>query len=262
MKTDLFYDKLYQWVLNVAPKLAVAIIALIAGVWLIRWFKKWLKNAFLKKKINASFRPFLTSFIIIAVQVLLVLGIMQILGIQLTIFTTIIGAVSVAAGLALSGTLQNFASGVLILLLKPFKQGDNIIAQGQDGIVSSIQLFYTVVITFDNRTVIIPYSKLSNEVIINISKLGKRRMDVELKFNYGFDFEKIKSIMQQTLKTSSLSLDEPEPSIVVSTLDTDGFKLMIKAWVKADDFENSKYTLQQKLVEDLKSQGIKLPGMT
>lgn len=214
-----------------------------------------------RKHLDKSFQPFFISLIVTVSQILLVLGVMQVLGIQMTIFTALIGAVGVAAGLALSGTLQNFTSGVLILLLKPYKTGDNIIAQGHDGMVSSIQLFYTVIITRDNRTVIIPNSKLSNEVIINISKMGRRRMDVEMKFSYGYDFEQIKSILEKTLHASPLIGNEPEPKIGISALDADGFKVVVNGWVDAFEFEDSKYTVQQKLVNDLKQAGIKLPGM-
>ena len=117
----------------------------------------------------------------ILLKILLALALLQVLGIQMTMFAALVGAFGVAAGLALSGTLENFTSGILILLLKPFRVGDNIIAQAQEGTVTSIQLFYTVVLTFDNRTVIVPNSKLSNEVIINLSREGLRRMDIELK---------------------------------------------------------------------------------
>jgi small conductance mechanosensitive channel len=152
--------------------------------------------------------------------------------------------------------------GILILMLKPFRIGDNIVAQGQDGIVSSIQLFYTVIITHDNKTVIIPNSKLSNEVIINISRQGKRRLDMEVKFNYGFDFSTIKSIVMKTLKDLPEAADHPAPAIGVSVLDPDGFKVMINTWVDAKSFETSKLLIQQKVIEDLKVAGMKLPGMT
>ena len=199
--------------------------------------------------------------LVVAMQIILVLAVLQMLGVRMTIFTALIGAVGVAAGLALSGTLQNFTSGILILLLKPFRVGDNIVAQGQDGIVSSIQLFFTVVITFDNKTVIIPNSKLSNEVIINISRQGKRRLDMEIKFNYGFDFSKIKDVVIATLHGMSQVAGNPAPRIGVSVLDPDGFKVMINSWVEAKDFENSKLQIQQKVIEDLKAAGMKLPGM-
>lgn len=261
MNPDLLYDKIYSWLLTVGPRLLGAIILAFVGIWLIRLGKKWLKRAFLKKRLSASFRPFLISLIVTALQIILVLAVLQMLGIRMTIFTALVGAIGVAAGLALSGTLQNFASGVIILFLKPFRIGDNIVAQGQDGIVSSIQLFYTVVITHDNKTVIIPNSKLSNEVIINISRAGKRRLDMEIKFNYGFDFSTIKSIVQETLKNAPQVADNPAVRIGVSVLEPDGFKVMINSWVDANDFDNSKLQIQQKVIEDLKAAGMKLPGM-
>lgn len=262
MDPQTLYDKIYTWLLTVGPRLLMAIVLAFLGVWLIRVAKKWLKRAFLKKRLNASIRPFLVSFIVVILQILLILAILQTLGVQMTIFTALVGAVGVAAGLALSGTMQNFASGILILLLKPFRNGDNIVAQGQDGIVSSIQLFYTVVITHDNKTVIIPNSKLSNEVIINISRQGKRRLDMEVKFNYGFDFSTIKAVVMQTLKNMPEAAENPAPAIGVSVLDPDGFKVMINTWVESNNFETSKLLIQQKVIEDLKAAGMKLPGMT
>jgi small conductance mechanosensitive channel len=236
-------------------------VVLVLGIWFIKLFRKWLRHRLHKHELDTSFQPFLVSLIITILEILLGLGIIQVLGIRMTIFTTLVGAIGVAAGLALSGTLQNFTSGVLILLLKPYKVGDNIIAQGQDGIVASIQLFYTIVTTMDNRTVIIPNSKLSNEVIINISKLGKRRLDVEMKFSYAYNFEQIRAIIEKTLQHSSLVENDPQPRIGVSALDPDGFKVIINAWVDAFEFEVSKYEVQHNLVEDIKKGGIKLPGM-
>jgi small conductance mechanosensitive channel len=258
---EILYDKLYNWLLTVGPRLLMAILLVFIGIWIIRLVKKWLKRAFLRKRLSASFRPFLVSLVVTAMQIILILAVLQMLGVRMTIFTALIGAIGVAIGLALSGTLQNFTSGIIILLLKPFRVGDNIVAQGHDGIVSSIQLFYTVVITFDNKTVIIPNSKLSNEVIINISRQGKRRLDLEIKFNYGFDFSTIKAVVSDTLKKMPESADHPVPRIGVSVLDPDGFKVMINSWVEAKDFENSKLMIQQRVIEDLKAAGIKLPGM-
>jgi small conductance mechanosensitive channel len=259
---DILYDKIYDWVLTVGPRLLLAIFVAFMGIWLIRLFRKYLKRAFLKKRLNASIRPFLISLLVTILQVILILAVLQSLGVRMTIFTALVGAIGVAAGLALSGTLQNFTSGILILMLKPFRIGDNIVAQGQDGIVSSIQLFYTIVVTHDNKTVIIPNSKLSNEVIINISRQGKRRLDMEVKFNYGFDFSTIKSVVLKTLKDLPEAADNPAPRIGVSVLDPDGFKVMINAWVESKDFETSKLLIQQKVIEDLKAAGMKLPGMT
>jgi small conductance mechanosensitive channel len=187
---------------------------------------------------------------------------MQILGIQMTIFAAVITAFGVAAGFALSGTLQNFASGVIILVLRPYRIGDNIITQGQEGTVSSIQLFYTVVLSFDNKTIIVPNSKLSNEIIINLSRKGTRRIDIELKFNYAIDFEEIKKIVSKSIQESKDLLSEPIHRIVVSSLEADGYRLLINVWTSAHGFNDTRYALQERILNELKQAAIKLPGIT
>lgn len=261
MSWNKFYNQVYIWLLTIGPKIIIGIIIIIAGIWLIRILKKWLNRHLLKKDVTSSIRPFLVNLITITLQILLVLGFMQIVGIQMTIFAAAIGAFGVAAGLALSGTLQNFTSGVLILLLKPFRVGDNINAQGQEGTVTSIQIFFTVVKTFDNRTVIMPNSKLSNEIIVNLSREGKRRMDIELKFGFAIDFEQVKNSIDRSINSIVELLKEPARRIGVATIEADGYKVLINVWAPAHGFEDVTLALQQKIVEDLKAAGIKLPGM-
>lgn len=254
------YDKVYSWILTVGPRLVIAIIVVIVGMWLIRILKRWMNNHMIARDFDPSLRPFLSNLAIVALQVLLILAFMQIMGLQLTIFTAVIGAFGVAAGLALSGTLQNFTSGILILLLKPFRVGEIIIAQGQEGLVTSIQIFFTTVTTFDNKTVIIPNSKLSNEVIINLSRQGNRRLDIELKFSFGIPFDQVRDIIKNTITRSEGILAEPVHRIGVSTVDPDGYKLMVNVWVTAESFQDVKLDLQKRMIDDLKSAGIKLPG--
>lgn len=172
------YNIAVNWILINGPRILFAIVVLIAGQWLIRVFRRWLQKALLRKKLHSAVRPFLVSLVDITVQILLFLLVMQIMGVQLTLFAAIIASFGVALGLALSGTLQNFTGGLLILFLKPFKVGDRIIAQGQEGIVESIQIFYTVVKANNDRTVIIPNSKLSNEVIIRFQDAAGAKTDV------------------------------------------------------------------------------------
>src|SRR5258707_8664879 len=131
-----------------------------------------------RKNVDPTLKPFLVSLILISLRLLLVFFVIEVIGIHFTLVTAIVGAFGVAAGLALSGTLQNFASGVLILLLKPFVVGDNIFTQGLEGKVTSIQIFYTYITTFDNRSVILPNGQLSNNMIINTSRQGTRRLDI------------------------------------------------------------------------------------
>lgn len=256
-----FYDKAYDWIIDKGPSVILGIVLLILGLWLIKLLGKWMQGGMHRKDINPSLRPFLTSLILITLRVLLVLTVMQIIGIQLTFLTVLIGGIGVAAGLALSGTLQNFASGVLILLLKPFVVGDSIIAQSQEGTVISIQIFYTIVKTFDNRTVVIPNGKLSNEVIINISREGSRRLDIEMKFSYGIDYEQIVNVFNKTVDEFKDCLKTPERRIGVSALEDNGFKVSLNVWVKAHGFTDTKLSFLEVLMKNLKLGGIKLPGM-
>ncbi|UKT65475.1 mechanosensitive ion channel family protein [Pedobacter mucosus] len=256
-----YYDKTLDWLLLKGPSVFFGLLLLFIGLWVIKLFAKWMQNSMHKNDVNPSLRPFLSSLIIIVLRILLVLTVMQIIGIQLTFLTVLVGGLSVAAGLALSGTLQNFASGVLILILRPFIVGDNIVAQGQEGTVSSIQIFYTIVKTFDNRTVVIPNSKLSNEVIINISREGSRRLDIEIKLSYSIDYELIVQTFNQTVDGFIGCLDSPQKRIGISSLDDNGYKVLLNVWVKAHGFTDTKLSFQKELMQNLKINGVKLPGM-
>jgi small conductance mechanosensitive channel len=262
MELDDFYDRVYDWLLLNGPKFILGVFLFIIGQLVIKFLGKWIKNSFHKKDVHSSIRPFIESLVITSLQIILVLAVLQVIGVRMTIFAAGIASLGVAIGLALSGTLQNFAGGLLILLLKPFKVGDNILAQGQDGIVSSIQLFHTILTTFDNRTVIIPNGKLSNEVIINISREGNRRLDIEMKFNYGFVPEELQTIVQKVIDNASDIVKEHEPTIGISSLDADGFKLIIQVWVNALAYNAIKITFQQKVLKAIKDAGFKLPGMS
>ena len=255
-----WYDKGYGWLIEAIPNILVAFAVLFVGLWLIRLLKKWTGNIFNRRKVNPTIRPFLLGLMSTVLQVLLILAVMQILGIRMTIFAAVIGAVGVAFGLALSGTLQNFTGGIMILLFKPFRVGETILAQGQEGVVSSIQLFHTTVLSLDNKTVIIPNSKLSNEVIINISRQGMRRLDIEMKFNYGVDPEHVKKIIADSINSTNKISDKPAMKIGVAMVEPDGYRLGVYLWIKANEFEEIKFIIQQKMIEDLKAAGIKLPG--
>lgn len=261
MNIDKFYDKAADWIIIKGPSVIIGLIVLVIGFWVISQFVRWSRSRLHEKEVDPSLKPFFISLISIGLRILLILAVMQIIGIEMTLFAAIIGAFGVAAGLALSGTLQNFASGILILLLKPFRINDNIITQGLEGTVTSIQIFYTVVTTFDNKTVIVPNSKLSNEVIINLSCEGNRRLDIELKFSYGIDHEQVKTIINQAIDASEHVLNKPERRIGISALEADGYKIMLNVWLEVHGFQDDKMALQDNLIKHLKTAGIKLPGI-
>jgi small conductance mechanosensitive channel len=260
-KVDEIYDKAYDWILNHGPGIIAGIIILFVGLWLIRMLKSRIRKHMSTKEVHSSLQPFFLSVSITGLNILLVIVVLQIMGIGVTLFTTIFGALTVAAGLALSGTFQNFAGGILILLLKPFDLDDSILAQGQDGKVISIQIFYTVLLTADNKTVIIPNGKLFNEVITNVTREGKRRLDFELKLEYAADVDKVKEVILAAIKKTKNILDTPESSVGVYALELDGVRYTVRVWVAPAYFLSAKLELQETVIKDLKAAGVKLPGI-
>ncbi|SDF46924.1 small conductance mechanosensitive channel [Mucilaginibacter pineti] len=261
VNVDKLYDHAYEWVISYGPRFLMGMLVLIAGFRLIRWVQNRSHKKMDNKDVDPSVTPFLKSLIGVALRVLLIIGVMQIMGIQLTLFTAVVASFGVAAGLALSGTLQNFASGILILLLKPFVVGDNIITQGEQGTVTSIEIFYTIVTTFDNRVVIVPNSKLSNEVIINISREGSRRLDINLKFPNGIDIKQAKGVISAAIDKSENILKSPDRRIGIGEIQSDGYVISSSVWVNAHGFQDTKLALQETILQDIKDAGLKLPGM-
>lgn len=251
MNIEKFYNKAYDALIFYGPKFILGIAVLIFGLWFIKVIIRWIHNSMHNRQVDPTAKPFLLSLISVTLRILLVLAVMSILGIEMTLFTALVGAFGVAAGLALSGTLQNFASGVIILLVKPFVVGDNIVTQGLEGTVSSIQIFYTFVTTFDNRSVIVPNSKLSNEVIINISREGKRRLDIEIKVKPDTDYEKIKTVINNAIDKCENILAQPQRRIGVAAIELDGYKISINVWVNAHGFQDTKLVLQETLLNDI-----------
>jgi small conductance mechanosensitive channel len=256
-----YFDRMLDWFLLNGPKFGLALVFLFVGLWVIKQINKWLKNSLQRKRVNLSLRNFLQNFVIVSLRIFLVIFVLQVAGIKLTFITAIVTGFMVAAGLALSGTLQNFVSGLLILMLRPFRIDDIIDTQGQEGKVTSIQLFYTTVLTLDNKTIIIPNGQLSNNVVINLSRQTQRRLDIDLKFNYDMESGTIKEILRNSIDSMDDILKDPKYNIGISTLETDKFTVKVKLWIAAPDFENIKSKIQEQLIIDLKTKGVKLPGM-
>ena len=259
MELTKYYHEAYDWLIRQAPDFIFGLIILLIGLWLIRILRTRLRLRMSRNKIHSSLQPFILSLTITSLYVLLIILVMNIVGLEMTVFTTIIGGFTVAMGLALSGTFQNFAGGVLILLLKPFDLGDSIQAQGQEGTVTSIQIFYTVLITADNKTIIIPNGKLFNEVIVNITREGKRRLDFEVKLGYAADIDKAKKIMLDAIKTTDGLLPDPAPRVGLIGLDSDSIRFTINVWLEPANYLNAKIALQEKIIKNLGAAGINFP---
>jgi len=260
MKPEEFYHQFHVWLVANGQNYVFGLVVFIIGYLVIRFIKMRLRARMAKKSVHSTLRPFFQSLTIIGLYVLLILTVFRIINFELSFLSVIVGSFGVAAGLALSGTFQNFAGGVLILMLKPFNIGDDIVAQGQEGEVKSIQLFYTVVMTYDNRQVIIPNGKLFNEVIVNINREQRRRVDFELKLGYIVDVEQVKGIINAAIKAFPAVLHKPaQPLVGVIALELDGIRFTVRVWVNTKDYLATKIKLQEKIVKDLREADVKLP---
>ena len=259
MKPEEFYHQFHIWLVTNGQNYVFGLIIFALGMWVIRLIKLRLRARMARNRLDSALRPFFQSLTIIALYVLLILTVFKIIGFELSFLSAIVASFGVAAGLALSGTFQNFAGGVLILMLKPFNVNDDIVAQGQEGVVKSIQLFYTVVMTYDNRQVIIPNGKLFNEVIVNINREQKRRVDFELKLGYIVEVDQVKSIIEAAIQTFPSIQHKPAPLVGVIALELDGIRFTVRVWVNTKDYLHTKIKLQEKIIKDLREADVKLP---
>ena len=255
-----FYLEAYHWLLVHGTMFVLSLLLLVIGLRIIRFISNRLRNRMSRQMVHSSLQPFFLSVSLTALYILLFVSVLAINKIDIINISTILGGATVAIGLALSGTFQNFAGGVLILLLKPFELDDSIIAQGQDGKVTSIQIFYTVLLTADNKTVIIPNGKLFNEVIVNVTREGKRRLDFEVKVGYVVDIDEVKKVISDTVKANKTVLTTPAIRIGVISLEVDCIRFAVNVWVKPSDFLTTKMDLQENIIKGLKTAGVKLLG--
>ena len=261
MDINKLYSRAYDWLISYGPRFLVALAIVFLGFWLIKLFSRWSTNRMQNDNVDPTVKPFILSMVTIVLRIILIIFAMEIAGIHLTLLTALVGAFGVAAGLALSGTLQNFASGILILLLKPFVVNDNILTQGVEGTVTSIQIFFTTLKTYDNRIVILPNSLLSNNMIVNISREGVRRLDILYKFANGVDIKHVKDVINKIIDQTEKCLKSPERKIGISVLEADSYSLDIDVWVDAFGFEESKQIIQEAILQGLKDAAIKIGGM-
>ena len=241
------------------PKLLGAILVLIVGSWVIKALTRSFGKILDKRKVNASLTPFLKSLVSITLKVLLVVSVLGMVGIQMTSFIAILGAAGLAVGMALSGTLQNFAGGVIILIFKPFKVGDYITAKSHSGTVNEIQIFNTILKTPDNKTIIVPNAELSNSSLTNFSKEERRRVDWTVAVAYGDDLNKVKAVLRQLAENEKRILKDPAVFIVVSSLGDSSVNFSMRAWVKASDFWSVFFEMNENIYKTFAKEGINIP---
>ena len=252
-------DKLLEGALVVGLKIIAALVIYYLGRWVVRRVMKLMDKVYEKKSVEKSLRSFLSGVVKVLLYVVIVLIIIQVLGINTTSLVAMIASAGLAIGMALSGTLQNFAGGVMILLLRPYRIGDYIDAQGEEGTVTKIGLFSTEIITVDNRIIYIPNSTISTSVIDNYSTSEMRRVDWTVSVEYGSDPEKVRQVLVDMLKSDSRVAADPAPVVFLVNLADSSVQFSARAWCKNGDFWGLKFDIQERIYVELPKNGINFP---
>lgn len=244
-------------------KVLLAILIYIIGAWLIKKIKKMLVKLFSRKNSEKSLASFITSLVSFLLTVLLIIVVISVLGIDTTSFAAVLASLGLAIGMAMSGTLQNFAGGVMILTFKPFKVGDFIEVQGYTGTVSKIEITQTTLITPDNRDVIIPNGTLQNGNVNNYSKTNLMRAEWNVAISYGDDFDVAQKCILDMLGKKEWILHMPEvpeePYVVISELGDNGVILLVRCWTTIDNYWIQKFRFYEDLYRELPKHGISFP---
>jgi len=252
--------QIIDWGKSFAPKLVVALLTLVIGWWIIGIISRSFTKALKKSRVEHSLRKFLKSLLSALLKVLLLISVISMLGIAMTSFVAILAALGLAVGMALQGSLSNFAGGVLIILFKPFKVGDFISAQGHSGTVDEIQIFNTVLKTPDNVTIIIPNGGLSNGSVTNYSREPNRRVDFVFGIGYDDDIKKAKKILETLAAKDSRTLSKPaKPFIFVSELADSSVNLGMRVWVSKEDYWDYKFEMMELVKANFDKNKISIP---
>ncbi|MBQ3260040.1 MAG: mechanosensitive ion channel family protein [Alistipes sp.] len=240
-------------------KIVLALLVWWVGRWLIRKVLVMLEKLFLRKNIEHSLRLFLHNLVNTVLVLLLILTVVQMLGVNVTSILALFASATLAIGMALSGTMQNFAGGVMILLLKPYRVGDYISAQGQSGTVKEIQLFSTCIETPDKQTIYIPNSSISTAIIDNYSTSDLRRADITVSIAYGDDVDVARAEIMALIKADERILTEPAPVVIVSALAESSVNLAVRMWVRNGDYWGVIGDMNERIYKVLPTKGINFP---
>jgi small conductance mechanosensitive channel len=254
-----YSDKAIELLMTYAPKLVLAIITLIIGLWIIGTVVNVTRKALGKSKTDKTLLPFITSLISWILKILLFISVASMIGIATTSFVAILGAAGLAVGLALQGSLANFAGGVLILIFKPYNVGDLVEAQGHLGVVKEVQIFNTIILTPNNKRVIIPNGAMSNGSITNYSAEGQLRVDLVIGIAYESDIPKAKSLLLNMLKEDPRVLKEPAPLVAVSELADSSVNLVVRPWCDFSNYWSVYFDTTEKAKHVLEENGITIP---
>lgn len=248
-------DLAFVW----GPKIIGALVFLIAGLWIVGLITKGVNRTMIKKDLDPNLRPMLKGLVSMILRVLVFISFIGMLGVEATSFIAILGAAGLAVGMALSGTLQNFAGGVMILVFKPYKKGDVIDAQGYIGAVHEIQIFNTIMKTPDNKTIIIPNGPLSTGSLTNFSTEATRRVDWTFGIGYGDDVQTAKTLLKDLYEADDRILKDPALFVGLGELADSSVNFNVRAWVNAADYWDVYFDMNEKAYKAMVDAKLNIP---
>ena len=259
MNIEQYVNKAIELGMEHGPKIILAVLTLIIGLWVVGGVSKMLGKLFKRQQIDATLALFLNSMMAWMLKVLLVISVASMIGIETTSFVAVLGAGGLAVGLALQGSLQNFAGGALILIFRPYNVGDLIEAQGHFGVVKEIQIFTTILVTLQNRRVIIPNGAMSNGSIINHSAEQRVRVDLEIGIAYEADIDKAKAVLMEAMEKHEKVLKDPKPFVGVAALADSSVNLAVRPYCHPDHYWDVYFDIQEYGKKALDANDVTIP---
>lgn len=258
-KLTLITQQLLEFGIRAGERILIAVLVFIVGRFLISMLNKFIRRLMDKRKVDISIKTFVKSLINILLTILLIISVVGALGVETTSFAALLASAGVAVGMALSGNLQNFAGGLIVLLFKPYKVGDWIESQGVSGTVKEIQIFHTILTTGDNKTIYVPNGAMSSGVVTNYNTQTTRRVEWIIGIDYGEDYEKVRKIVSDILTADKRILEDPAPFIALHALDASSVNVIARVWVNSPDYWGVYFDVNKTIYETFNKEGINFP---
>lgn len=256
---DLLLQKLIDLSISLGKNILAALLVYIVGRLLVRLVIKLLMKMLDRRNVEVTVRSFLMSIVKVSLNILLLISVIGTLGVNTTSFAALIASAGVAIGMALSGNLQNFSGGLIILLFKPYKVGDWIEAQGVQGSVKEIQLFHTVLTTGDNKVIFLPNGSMSSAVVINYNREATRRVEWTFGVDYGQDIDQARQVIETVIQADKRILETPAPYIAVSALADSSVNILVRVWVNTEDYWSVCHEMNRVVYDSFMKNGIDFP---
>ena len=258
-KLQVFLQQLIDWGVNAGGHIISAVLIFIVGRFLISFLNKMVARLLAKRHVDASIQSFVKSLVNILLTILLIIAVIGKLGVETTSFAALLASAGVAIGMALTGNLQNFAGGLIVLLLRPYKVGDLIESQGITGTVREIQIFHTILTTGDNKIIYIPNGALSSGTVTNYSREATRRVEWIIGVEYGENFDKVEETTRRIIAEDKRILSDPAPFVALHALDASSVNVIIRAWVKSEDYWGVYFDMNKTIYSVFNKEGIGFP---